>query len=97
MSRLCRVSVKDLDDVEHTVTVTASSLYEAVARGLAEIKKHEWVADIASGLNMITVELCEASVTHRVMMNGFQKWLNTGGRSPREMMERKRIRAILEG
>lgn len=35
----------------HTVQITASTLYEAVARGLAAIRRNEWVAGIAQGLN----------------------------------------------
>lgn len=45
MLRHCRVSVKDLNDVEHIVTVQAASLFEAVALGLTQTKKSEWVAD----------------------------------------------------
>lgn len=33
--RSCRVTVQDLDGITHTVEVTAESLYEAVAQGLA--------------------------------------------------------------
>ena len=55
MLRQCRVSVKDLNEVEHIVTVSASSLFEAVALGLGQIKRAEWVADIAAGLNVVTV------------------------------------------
>ena len=95
MVRQRRVSVKDLNDVEHIVTVSANSLFEAVALGLVQIKKSEWVADIATGLNVVTVELAEANVKHRVVMQDFQKWLGRQGRSPREVVERQRIRAIL--
>ena len=59
MLRQCFVSVKDLNGVEHIVTVSANSLFEAVALGLAQIQKSEWVADIATGLNVVTVELPE--------------------------------------
>jgi hypothetical protein len=33
--RACKVSVRDIRDVEHTVDVTAETLYEAVAWALA--------------------------------------------------------------
>ena len=32
--RSCRVSIRDTKGIEHTVEVTAESLYEAVALGL---------------------------------------------------------------
>ena len=45
--RSCRVTIQDLDGVAHTVEVTASTLYEAVAQGLAAIRGREWVAGLA--------------------------------------------------
>lgn len=36
--RSCRVSVADLEGVIHTVEVTASTLYEAVALGMAAVR-----------------------------------------------------------
>lgn len=80
MLRQCRISVKDMNDVEHVVTVSASSLFEAVALGLAQIKKSEWVADIATGLNVVTVELPEASVKHQVVMKHFEKMAGQAGK-----------------
>jgi hypothetical protein len=35
-----------MDSVSHTVEVTAATLYEAVAQGLATIRGNEWVAGI---------------------------------------------------
>jgi hypothetical protein len=49
----CRVTVSDLNGTAHTVQITASTLYEAVARGLAAIRGNEWVAGIAQGLNVV--------------------------------------------
>jgi hypothetical protein len=38
----CRVTVRDMEEVAHTVEVTASTLYEAVALGLKQIRGNEW-------------------------------------------------------
>jgi hypothetical protein len=35
--RSCRVTIQDMDGVSHTVEVTAATLYEAVAQGLAAL------------------------------------------------------------
>jgi hypothetical protein len=51
--RSCRVTIQDLDGVSHTVEVTADTLYEAVAQGLAAIRGNKWVAGIAQGLNVV--------------------------------------------
>ena len=40
VSSTCRVSFTDGANVTHTVTVSASSLYEAAALGVAEFKRN---------------------------------------------------------
>jgi hypothetical protein len=40
VSSICRVSFTDGADVTRTVTVSASSLYEAAAVGIAEFKRN---------------------------------------------------------
>jgi hypothetical protein len=39
----------------HTVEVTAATLYEASAQGLAAIRGNDWVAGAARGLNVVKV------------------------------------------
>jgi hypothetical protein len=46
-----------MDGVSHTVEVTAATLYEAVAQGLAAIRGNEWVAGIAQGLNVVKISV----------------------------------------
>jgi hypothetical protein len=46
--RSCRVTIQDLAGVAHTVEVTAESLFEAVAQGLAALRGKEWVAESGS-------------------------------------------------
>jgi hypothetical protein len=93
--RSCRVTIQDMDGVSHTVEVTAATLYEAVAQGLAAIRGNEWVAGIAQGLNVVKVSVAEVRVAHEVRLLDFTKWLERVGGSPREVSERHRVRAIL--
>jgi hypothetical protein len=51
--RSCRVRIQDIDDVSHTVEVTAATLYEAVAQRLAAIRGNEWVDGIAQRQNVV--------------------------------------------
>jgi hypothetical protein len=44
--RSCRVTIRDLEGIEHTAEVTAESLYEAVALGLRAIRQCSWVEDV---------------------------------------------------
>jgi hypothetical protein len=93
--RSCKVTIEDMNGVSHTVDVTAGSLYEAVALGMAAIRTDEWVNGIAQGLNPVKVRVMNVPVEHEVRLMDFTKWLDRGGGSPREMTERKRIRTIL--
>src|ERR1700737_3816772 len=93
--RSCRVTIQDMDGVSHTVEVTAATLYEAVAQGLAAIRGNEWVGGIAQGLNVVKVSVADGRVEHAVKLLDFTKWLEKVGGSPRETSDRRRIRAIL--
>jgi hypothetical protein len=93
--RSCRVTIDDMDGFSHTVEVTAATLYEAVALGLAAIRSKEWVVGIAEGLNRVRVSVTEIPVEHEVKLGDFTKWLDRTGGSPREVSERYKIRSIL--
>ena len=47
-SKSCRVTVRDIDGTSHTAEVTANSLFEAVAQGLAALRRSEWVEGIGT-------------------------------------------------
>ncbi len=93
--RSCRVTIRDMEGVEHTVQVTAGSLYEAVALGLKSLAGEEWVSGIAQGLNVARVSVSNIPIEHCVKLDDFNNWLNREGRSPREVSDRYRIREIL--
>jgi hypothetical protein len=90
----CRVTIQDLDGICHSVTVTAATLYEAVAQGMAAIRGNEWVAGIP-GMNVVKVSVANVPVQHEVRLQEFTKWLEKPSGSPREVSERKRLREIL--
>jgi hypothetical protein len=85
-----------MSGVSHTVEVTASTLYEAVAQGLAAIEGQAWVvSEIAQGLNVVKVSAAPVRVEHEVRLIDFTKWLERKGGSPRDISDRQRIRSIL--
>lgn len=87
--RSCRVTIPDMNGVSHSVEVTAASLYEGVAQGLAALRGNEWVAGIAPGVN-VKVSIADISVEHEVKLADFTNWLDKpGGLSPREVSERR--------
>ena len=93
--RSCRVTVTDMDRVDHTVEVTAKTLYEAVALGLKAIRGDAWVNGIPAGFNVVRVKVCDVSIEHKVKLEDFAKWLDRKGSSPKEITDRNRIREIL--
>ena len=90
-----RVTVTDLEGISQTAQVTATTLYEAVALGLAAVRGHEWVAGIPHGLATVRVSVTSVAVEHAVKVRDFTRWLERKGGSPREVTDRDRIRAIL--
>jgi hypothetical protein len=93
--RSCRVTIRDMEGVDHCVEVTARTLYEAVALGLWSVAGDEWVSGIAQGLNVVHVCVTDVPVEHRVRLQEFNAWLKREGGSPRETADRRRIREIL--
>ena len=94
--RSCRVTVQDLDGISHTAEVTASSLFEAVAQGLAALRKNEWAVEgIEERFGTVKVSVADVRVEHQVKITDFMKWLERPGRTPREITQRLRIRSIL--
>jgi hypothetical protein len=93
--RSCRVTIQDLDGVSHTVEVTAATLYEAVALGLAAIRGNQWARRIPDGFSPVKVRVTDIPVDHEVKLRDFTNWLDRRGNTPKEVMDRKKIRDIL--
>jgi phosphoribosylformimino-5-aminoimidazole carboxamide ribonucleotide (ProFAR) isomerase len=93
--RACRVTIQDLDGISHTAEVTADTLYEAVAQGLAALRKNEWVEGIQEQFGVVKVSVADVRVEHQVKIADFTKWLERPGRTPRDVSQRHKIRAIL--
>ena len=54
-ARTCRVTITDMEGVDHTAQVAAATLYEAVALGMKALQGDEWVNGIAAGHNTVNV------------------------------------------
>jgi hypothetical protein len=91
--RTCRMSCLDAIGVEHTVEVTACSLYEAVARGLHILRQNDWVDGIRQN-STITIAVKEPEVEHRVRIKDFENWLASNGKSPAEQALKTDLRAL---
>jgi hypothetical protein len=93
--RACRVTCRDAQGVEHTVQVTAQSLFEAVAQALRVFREHDWSNEPNSGSASVVVTIKPAEVEHRVRTKDFQTRLESAPKSPAEMALNGRLREIL--
>src|SRR5260370_24634565 len=88
--RSCRVTIQDMDGVSHTVEVTAATLYEAVAQGLAGVRGDEWGAGGAQALTVrgAVVGVCAEPEAEG---GGFTNRVGEGGGSTRGRKGRYRL------
>ena len=93
--RTCTVAVRDLRDVEHSIEVTAETLYEAIATALAALQQDNWVGEIGQGFATVTVLVQQPPVKHEVKMKDFVSWLGRQGRSPAEVIQKQKLEKIL--
>lgn len=93
--RTCTVAVKDVQDVEHSIEVTAETLYEAIATALAALRQDNWVGEIGQGFTSVTVVVQQPPVKHEVKMKDFVSWLGRQGRSPAEVILKHKLEKIL--
>jgi len=93
--RTCTVAVKDVQDVAHSIEVTAETLYEAIATALAALGKDLWVGEIGQGLATVTVLVQQPPIRHEVKMKDFVSWLGRQGRSPAEVVLKQKLEKIL--
>ena len=93
--RTCTVAVKDLRDIEHSVEVSAETLYEAIATALAALQQDNWVGEIGQGFTTMTVVVQQPPVKHEVKMKDFLSWLGRKGRSPAEVILKQKLEKIL--
>ena len=93
--RNCTVSVSDLDGIEHTVEVSAATLFEAVAAALAAFREDEWVGQIGNGLTTVSISVHQPPVEHHVRVKDFLVWLKKKGGSPAEVLLREKLTKML--
>jgi len=91
--KACRVSLPDTNGVMHSTEVTASSLFEAIALGLAILRSDEWTEDLTQGSVFVTVQ--SVPVEHKVRISEFYQWIERSGGNPAEKTRRRRIKEIL--
>ena len=93
--RTCTVAIKDVQGVEHSIEVTAETLYEAIATAVAALQQDNWVGEIGQGFTTVTVVVQQPPVKHEVKMKDFVSWFGRQGRSPAEVILKQKLEKIL--
>jgi len=93
----CNVAIEDRTGVTHSVEATAETLYEAVAQALVAYLGEPWSGDRYKGLNTATVTVRHPAVKHVVKIQEFENWLNSSNKSPADMLQKERLRRLLNG
>jgi hypothetical protein len=74
--RTCKVTWVDAESIEHTVQVTAQTLYEAVAQALRVFREHDWCdRDLRGSAASAVVKIAKPEIEHRVRIRDFASWL----------------------
>jgi hypothetical protein len=82
--KTCGVSCVDLGWIEHTVELSAGSLYEAVALALGIFRDNDWIEGIGRGQTPSSVKVKHPETEHIVRVQDFERWLEAAPRSPAE-------------
>ncbi len=88
----CTVSFQDSDGIRHSVEVGAATLYEAAVLALKAFRE----VDCAPGpASQLSVSVRDPGVTHTLSAQSVENWLKGGAKSPREAIEKQRLRDLL--
>ena len=93
--KLCRVICTDRSGVDHSVEVTAGTLYEAVGQALRLFRDNDCTNDVLRIPATMTVRVKQPEMEHRVRTRDFETWLNSAPKSPAEMTLKNRLRELL--
>ena len=96
-SSSCRVSLTDTTGVTHTVSVVASSLYEAAALGIAEFRRCGFAEAIVGPATRLKVAVESPATMHELTVAKLQSWLESSGKTPREPAIKVNLRQVLAG
>jgi hypothetical protein len=88
------VTAVDPEGVEHSVEVSAETLYEAVALAMCALRQDDWSPPPALRLR---VSVRQPVVEHVVEMRRFEAWLDGAARSPRERILKEKLKAMMRG
>jgi hypothetical protein len=92
--RVCTVSFKSPTGITHGVDVEAETLYEAAGLGLARLKKDGWIEGLGPG-SRLEIQVREPSTIHSLTVPQLHRWIDSGTKSPADVLRRARVKQQL--
>jgi len=92
--RTCTVSFSGPSGIRHSVDVTAESIYEAAALGIAALKNSGWTDVIAPG-TQLEIQVREPATSHRLTVQQIRRWCDGVAVSPDETLKKRRLKQLL--
>lgn len=92
--RACIVTVKGERGVQHSVEVTAETLYEAAAAGVSLLRQEDWADGIGPG-TQLEVRVKSPETTHLVTVSQITRWCDGVAVSPDEVLKRRKVKELL--
>jgi hypothetical protein len=84
--RSCRVSIKDVEGITHSVEIQAATLFEAAAEAVRVFGQQGWAAAALTPQAVLRIEVRLPTVVHDVPFAALQRWLRSPSASPKEKL-----------
>jgi hypothetical protein len=92
--RSCTVSFTGPSGIRHSVDLTADSVYEAAALGVAALRKSGWADGVAPGTEL-EIQVREPPTCHRITVQQIHRWCDGTTVSPDETLRKRRLKQLL--
>lgn len=83
------MTIADSDGVQHSVEVTASSVFEAAAEAVKLFRLEGWAANALTTTARLRVEVRLPSVVHEVPLRALERWQQSPTTSPKDYLVKR--------
>jgi hypothetical protein len=93
--RSCVVSFTDPEGLEHSVRVSAATLYEAAVLAMAEFRRHGFADTRFGSATRLNVRVMAPEAAHVVSVGKVKTWLDGVGKNAGGQVEKNRLKYLL--
>lgn len=92
--RSCTVSFRDASGIQHSLEITAESLYEAAALAIKVFRSKKWDVPLPPP-TALQIAVKAPAVTHTLTIKQVEDWVGATPKNPKEALTKKRLRELL--